>query len=387
MAILGILLTILKIIGIILLVLLGILILIVAVILLVPIRYQGEGQKEETLSGHLKVTWLLHLLSASASLSSDGMQLCIRIAGKTIYPKEKKLSKQKSTKKKSPKQKPSEQNPPKQNPPRQNLPEDDVKKVDANDSNINKEENLKTESISLPEEVKEVYEPKQPLLESHEDSAEKIQSVQLESKIKPQTEQRQENEETQSQSRKQDTNSSEKEQTSHPKKDPISLLKDKLAAAKQSLLQKLLSLKKKFLGIKTNLQETKKKLDYWKNLLLSDPMKEAFSKLVKTAKSLLRHILPRRLSGRIHFGFEDPSLTGKILAYLSMVYPFTKDTLLIEPEFEAQELILEGNLSFRGRIRLGYLLYLVLSVVLDKNIRRQYKRLRQGGKEDGEGTK
>lgn len=373
MAILGILLTILKIIGIILLVLLGILIFIVAVILLVPIRYQGEGQKEETLSGHLKVTWLLHLLSASVSLSSDGMQLSIRIAGKTIYPKEKKPSKQKAKKKKPQEQKPSEQKPPKQN-----LLEDDAKKVDANDSNINKKENLKTEQTGLPKEVKEVYEPKQPLLESHEDSAEKIQSVQ--------TEQRQENKEFQSQSTQKE-HSSEKKQTSHPKKDPISLLKDKLAAAKQSLLQKLLSLKKKFLGIKTNLQETKKKLDYWKNLLLSDPMKEAFSKLMKTAKSLLRHILPRRLSGRIHFGFEDPSLTGKILAYLSMIYPFTKDTLVIEPEFEAQELILEGNLSFRGRIRLGYLLYLVLSVVLDKNIRRQYKRLRQGGKEDGEGTK
>lgn len=358
MAILGILLTILKIIGIILLVLLGILIFIVAVILLVPIRYQGEGQKEETLSGHLKVTWLLHLLSASASLSSDGMQLSIRIAGKTIYPKEKKPSKQKPKKKRPQEQKPSEQKPPKQN-----LLEDDAKKVDANDSNINKKENLKTEPTGLPKEVKEVYEPKQPLLESHEKSVEKIQSEQLESKTKPQTKQRQEN------------------------KNPISLLKEKLAATKQSLLQKLRSLKKKFLGIKTNLQETKKKLDYWKNLLLSDPMKEAFSKLVKTAKALLCHILPRRLSGRIHFGFEDPSLTGKMLAYLSMIYPFTKDTLVIEPEFEAQELILEGNLSFRGRIRLGYLLYLVLSVVLDKNIRRQYKRLRQGGKEDGEGTK
>ena len=379
MAILGILLTILKIIGIILLVLLGILILIVAVILLVPIRYQGEGQKEETLSGHLKVTWLLHLLSASASLSSDGMQLSIRIAGKTIYPKEKKPSKQKASKQKS-------KETSKQNPPKQTLPKDDAKKVDANDSNINKKENLKTEQTGLPEEVKEVYEPKQPLLESHEESVEKIQSEQLESKAKPQTKQRQENKEFQSQSTQKE-HSSEKKQTSHPKKDPISLLKEKLAAAKQSLLQKLLSLKKKFLGIKTNLQETKKKLDYWKNLLLSDPMKEAFSKLVKTAKALLRHILPRRLSGRIHFGFEDPSLTGKILAYLSMIYPFTKDTLVIEPEFEAQELILEGNLSFRGRIRLGYLLYLVLSVVLDKNIRRQYKRLRQGGKEDGEGTK
>lgn len=44
---LGILLTILKIIGIILLVLIGLILLAAAVILLVPIRYQGEGAREE----------------------------------------------------------------------------------------------------------------------------------------------------------------------------------------------------------------------------------------------------------------------------------------------------------------------------------------------------
>ena len=44
---LGILLTILKIIGIILLVLIGLILLAAAVILLVPIRYHGEGAREE----------------------------------------------------------------------------------------------------------------------------------------------------------------------------------------------------------------------------------------------------------------------------------------------------------------------------------------------------
>ena len=355
MAILGILLTILKIIGIILLVLLGIVLFVVAVILLVPIRYEGEGRKEETLCGHIKITWLLHLISASASLSPDGTNICIRIAGKTIYPKSQK----------PPKQKASKQKPSKQSSSKQNLP---------------------NQPAVLSEEIKEVYEPTVPKQEPKTNS----QTEQIEQKLESKQQQREEDKETQSQTKKKNTNSSEQninsseqDTSSKPKKDPISFLKQKFDAVKQ----KLLSLKKKLVGIKTNLQKTKEKLDYWKNLLLSDPMKEAFSTLMKKAKALLRHILPTKLSGRVHFGFEDPSLTGKILAYLSMVYPFTKDTLIIEPEFETQELILEGNLSFRGRIRLGYLLYLVLSVVLNKNIRRQYKRLRQGGKEDGEGRK
>ena len=98
------LLTILKIIGIILLVLIGLILLAAAVILLVPIRYQGEGAREEKiLSGSVKLTWLLHMISASASLSEDGTKIRVCLFGKTIYPKTKKPPK-KSKAKKTPKQ-------------------------------------------------------------------------------------------------------------------------------------------------------------------------------------------------------------------------------------------------------------------------------------------
>ena len=153
----------------------------------------------------------------------------------------------------------------------------------------------------------------------------------------------------------------------------------------EAIKQKLLAVKEKFIDSKAGIQKIKNKIDYWKNLLTSDPMKEAMGFLWKKTKGLLHHILPRRMTGRIHFGFEDPSKTGKTLAYFSMLYPFTKENLVIEPEFETEKLILEGDIAFRGRIRLGYLVYVALSVVLNKNIRRQYKRLRQGGNKDGEG--
>ena len=280
---LGILLTILKIIGIILLVLIGLILLAAAVILLVPIRYHGEGAREEKiLSGNVKLTWLLHMISASASLSEEGTKIRVCLFGKTIYPKTKKPPK-KSKAKKMPKQ-----------------------------------------------EVPKKSEKKQ---------------------------------------------QSQKEKSARPD------VKSKFEAIKQ----KLLAVKDKFIDSKAGIQKVKNKIDYWKNLLTSDPVKEAMGFLWKKTKGLLHHILPRRMTGRIHFGFEDPSKTGKTLAYFSMLYPFTKENLVIEPEFETEELILEGDIAFRGRIRLGYLVYVALSVVLNKNIRRQYKRLRQGGNKDGEG--
>lgn len=305
---LGILLTILKIIGIILLVLIGLILLAAAVILLVPIRYHGEGAREEKiLSGNVKLTWLLHMISASASLSEDGTKIRVCLFGKTIYPKTKKPPK-KSKAKKMPKQ-------------------EATKKSE-------KSEKPKQQSDTVSKEVATIYEPQKSISELPK-----------------------------------------KEKSARPD------VKSKF----EDIKQKLLAVKEKFIDSKAGIQKIKNKIDYWKNLLTSDPMKEAMEFLWKKTKGLLHHILPRRMTGRIHFGFEDLSKTGKTLAYFSMLYPFTKENLVIEPEFETEELILEGDIAFRGRIRLGYLVYVALSVVLNKNIRRQYKRLRQGGNKDGEG--
>lgn len=305
---LGILLTILKIIGIILLVLIGLILLAAVVILLVPIRYHGEGAREEKiLSGSVKLTWLLHMISASASLSEDGTKIRVCLFGKTIYPKTKKPPKQSKAKKM-----------PKQEAPKKS----------------EKSEKPKQQSDTVSKDVATIYEPQKPIPELPK-----------------------------------------KEKSARPD------VKSKFEAIKQ----KLLAVKEKFIDSKAGIQKVKNKIDYWKNLLTSDPVKEAVGFLWKKTKGLLHHILPRRMTGRIHFGFEDPSKTGKTLAYFSMLYPFTKENLVIEPEFETEELILEGDIAFRGRIRLGYLVYVALSVVLNKNIRRQYKRLRQGGNKDGEG--
>lgn len=305
---LGILLTILKIIGIILLVLIGLILLAAAVILLVPIRYHGEGAREEKiLSGNVKLTWLLHMISASASLSEDGTKIRVCLFGKMIYPKTKKPPKKSKAKKM-----------PKQEAPKKS----------------EKSEKPKQQSDTVSKDVATIYEPQKPIPELPK-----------------------------------------KEKSARPD------VKSKFEAIKQ----KLLAVKEKFIDSKAGIQKIKNKIDYWKNLLTSDPMKEAMEFLWKKTKGLLHHILPRRMTGHIHFGFEDPSKTGKTLAYFSMLYPFTKENLVIEPEFETEELILEGDIAFRGRIRLGYLVYVALSVVLNKNIRRQYKRLRQGGNKDGEG--
>ena len=368
---LGILLTILKIIGIILLVLIGLILTVVAVILLVPIRYRGEGTREEkVLSGSVKITWLLHMLSIDVSYSSGssgGMLLSVRLFGKTIYPKTEKPPKEKKEKtaKPQPERNESVVPEPKRLEEQPKKTEEQTEKQPEKSSQI-KADSEKT-SDSIPQEVETVYEPQAPLPALPEPQKEADSGTKHDESKEPQE--------------SQETQKTQETKKSKPRRDPVAFIKSKFEAIKK----KLLAIKDKFLATKAKLQKTKDKLEYWKNLLTSEPMKKAIATLWKHIKGLLHHILPRKLTGRVHFGFDDPSMTGKVLAYLSMLYPFTKDNLVIEPEFETEELILEGNLAFRGRIRLGYLVYVALCVVLNKNIRRQYKRLRQGGKEDGKG--
>ena len=52
---------------------------------------------------------------------------------------------------------------------------------------------------------------------------------------------------------------------------------------------------------------------------------------------------------RVRFGLEDPYDTGRILAVLSMLYPFYGEHIDIYPDFEYR--ILEGHLLIKGRIR------------------------------------
>ena len=100
---------------------------------------------------------------------------------------------------------------------------------------------------------------------------------------------------------------SEKKQQSQKEKSARPDVKSKF----EDIKQKLLAVKEKFIDSKAGIQKIKNKIDYWKNLLTSDPMKEAMEFLWKKTKGLLHHILPRRMTGRIHFGFKDPSKTGK----------------------------------------------------------------------------
>lgn len=97
--------------------------------------------------------------------------------------------------------------------------------------------------------------------------------------------------------------------------------------------------------------------------------------LYKQAWYLVKKIRPRRLEGRIRFGFEDPSLTGQLYGAACMLYVWYPKKFYLEPDFEHQ--VLEGNLKLCGSIPVYALVIVALKVLFHKETRRMYKAFRK----------
>lgn len=88
---------------------------------------------------------------------------------------------------------------------------------------------------------------------------------------------------------------------------------------------------------------------------------------------ILKKVKPTKLNGFIRFGMEDPYQTGRVLAVLSILYPFYGEYFEIYPEFDRE--IIEGDVSVKGRIRLYYFIIVACRMFFDSNVKKAYKNM------------
>ncbi len=81
----------------------------------------------------------------------------------------------------------------------------------------------------------------------------------------------------------------------------------------------------------------------------------------------LKKIRPRKVKGLIRFGMEDPYDTGRILAVLSMLYPFYGECFEIYPEFDRK--IIEVDVFAKGRMHMLHLLLVICRLYFDENVK------------------
>ena len=126
---------------------------------------------------------------------------------------------------------------------------------------------------------------------------------------------------------------------------------------------------------KSNEAESKEKIKHIKEMASDQRIHRAILLLIDGAWKMVRHSLPRKIKGRAKFGFEDPSTTGQILTYVSLLYPCYAKSVELVPMFT--EKVIDLDLYFRGRVRLFSLIWICVKIWFDRNFRYLYKKVRK----------
>lgn len=280
----GILLTALKIIGIVILAIIALALLIILMVLFIPVRYKGKVYFKEVPDIALSVTWFFKFLSLNITYK-DGLD----IIGKVGW----------------------------------------LFKVYSNhddDTDTNEEiEDHKSEVREIVDTVNE--NKKEDISVDNTNKANVIteENLEAENKIK----------------------ALDKQEKKQSKKKKSKSNKKKSTAKKESKLDKLIN--------------KAKDIHY---LLTEEENKKTLLLMLEKTKNLLVHILPKRIVGFFKFGFDDPSTTGQVLEAVAIFYPLYRDDFKIVPMFYDE--IIEVDISFKGRLRVFYALYIGLILWLNK---------------------
>lgn len=151
-------------------------------------------------------------------------------------------------------------------------------------------------------------------------------------------------------------------------------LKEKLRGIEQKISDTIHSIPDKIAGLKKKIRSLKEKADIWIAFMKSDEVKQLLTACKKQIRQILRHLLPTSLKIRGNYGFADPSLTGKITGFLCALPPRYQKNIQVQPHF--QEECLDGEVVLRGRIRLGSLVWPVIKILVKSCTWKVYKKFR-----------
>lgn len=339
MIILHILFILLKIIGILILALLGILLLAVLIVLFVPVRYEGEvGVKNSLASVRARgtVSWFFHLIRGRFQYKNGKLRYELRILWKKLGNStvDDKSAKNGTVEVENPEKTDLEMLAELEE--TRDVSEKSVLSDTENVSEEQTEERTITENSAQPKDAESISDRN-----NKETETEKIAESETEKTSESETESK-----TQAES-----------------------VKGKQIWKRISGIWK--KIKYTFRKICDTIEQISDLKEWAEEFLTNEDHKRAFSKALKSLKKLLISLKPGRLKGKVRYGFEDPYYTGKVLAALSVLYPWYGEAFEICPEFEQTCIV--GRASVKGKIRVSYFVRAGLGLLLNKSVRRTYK--------------
>ena len=352
---LHILLYILKVIGIILISILGILLILTFIILFLPIHYQIEVNKYEEFKGNVKLQWFFHILFFKIAYEKEKIIYQLRVFGFTI--KDSNKPKKEKDKKKKKKDKNKRKN------TKSTLSYDRKKPQKRNQITKNDKNNSKSH---IEGSVKNVYEKESKNIKENE-----IQYKDIQQNKEKTREFREDNTED-----FKEISELENKKTSYWEKlcNIIRRIHKKIKNVFSKICNFFKNLKKKLVEINHTRESLIRQCGLILTFFNEEANKEGIKKIWLTIKKSVRHILPRKIKGQIHFGTGDPSSTGQLLGIISLTYHYYRNIKIV-PDFEEQ--VLEGNVNVKGRIQLFTLAIICIKLLLDKNFKKLLKSFQE----------
>lgn len=348
----GVLLFILKCIGILLLALVCLLLLITLVVLLAPIRYEAGGEKTDAIRADGQIKWLFVQVVARWQMGDKEPFVDLRIFGKSLLEKKKAKAARKKRKKPRPQKEgdliytrekaaPPKDTPlrpvmepevPKQSEPKEIMkeepPKEEIRKEEIPKKEIPKEEIPK----EAPEEMKKESNTVRPMQKKQGMRRVRLEDIEEEKPAEPEVED----------------------------------IPDDLDDA--------------FFTGEDGDAEEKEENPLWKQLLAVEDKKGIAKALWKFIKRMAKGILPGHLIIKGTFGTGDPVWTGYLLAMAGILKGKFGEDLEIKGDF-AKATAENIALRVKGKIVPGYLFYSTLAFALAKPVRRLIMTLWKGRKQ------
>lgn len=314
--VLGLLFTILKIIGIILLLVLALLLLITGTVLFIPLKYKACGEFDTDasyLKGKAGISWLFHALSVRMSFDDGKLNYYVRVFGIKIVNSEKLNDKAVKSKQ----QKANENKTP---------------------GGMEKAELLIQEkNISQIEKTGQESDTSKTTDAGHEAEAPEERTV-LEDDFKA-------------------------DGVKNRRFSKIIVFKDKI-------FEKISNIKFKIVKICDRIEHVNGVKESYVGFLTTEKSVTAIREIKQCLFKLLCHIKPTRLKLSVSFGLPDPAATGQVYGIMSILLIAYADSIKPEPQFnDVDKAFAKGNFKLKGRIRLIIILIYAVKIYMNKRLR------------------
>lgn len=118
----------------------------------------------------------------------------------------------------------------------------------------------------------------------------------------------------------------------------------------------------------------KRKWESVKKFFRSKMFREALLHAKKEVLYFLKKAAPKKVTGTVRFGFDDPALNGETLGILGMIYGKLPKDLSVQPDFEQE--ILWGDVRMKGSFQAVTAAGIALRLFRDQNLRKTIRHFK-----------